>query len=128
MLFAVPPIDLQTVGVGSTWIEFTWEQVSTSHNVSNYVITVNGAGSREVNVTVESSASRANVTELEPTTEYTLTVIALTVDGQMSHPSVPLTILTGIDNNYTAYTYTGKLTPFFFFLILQLQVLLKVLQ
>ena len=126
MLFAVPPIDLQTVGVGSTWIEFTWEQLSTSHNVSNYVITVNGAGSREVNVTVESSASRANVTELEPTTEYTLTVIALTVDGQMSHPSIPLTILTGIDN-YTAYT--GKLTPFFFFfLILQLQVLLKVLQ
>lgn len=90
----VPPIDLQTVGVGSTWIEFTWEQLSTSHNVSNYVITVNGAGSREVNVTVESSASRANVTELEPTTEYTLTVIALTVDGQMSHPSIPLTILT----------------------------------
>ena len=45
-------------------------------------------------MTVEGSESRTNVTELEPATKYTLRVVAVAEDGQMSFPSVAVVAMT----------------------------------
>ena len=56
-------------------------------SVSQYILTVSG-GSSVVSVTVSGSESQTNVTGLLPDTEYSVTVVAVDMNGQTSLPSV----------------------------------------
>jgi len=47
-------------------------------------------------MTVDGSESSANVTGLLPGTEYTLRVVAVTMDGQISPPSVAIVVSTTV--------------------------------
>ena len=91
--YTAPPISLEINEVGASWITFSWQQLLTFTNVSNQIVIVSGGG-REWNVTVEGSESNTNVTELEPATKYTLRVVAVAEDGQMSFPSVAVVAMT----------------------------------
>ena len=53
-------------------------------------------GRRGTNVTVDGSESSMNVTGLLPGTEYTLRVVAVAVDGQISPPSSAITVSTTV--------------------------------
>ena len=79
--------------VGSTWIALSWEQVPTSTVVSNQTILVSGGGSA-VNHTVDGSHSYLNITGLKSRILYSLQILAVAEDGQMSFPSVAVTAMT----------------------------------
>ena len=79
--------------VGSTWITLSWEQVPTSTVVVNQTVIISGGGITH-NVTVDGSQSSLNVTELTSGVTYTLQVVAVADDGQMSFPSVAVTSMT----------------------------------
>ena len=80
------------VSVGSTWIVVSWQQ---DPLIDRYIITVSvGDGEIHVSVVVSGSESRTNVTGLLPSTEYTIVMVAVTMDGQISLPSAALTVFT----------------------------------
>ena len=91
--FSVPPINVKAKVVGSTWIALSWEQVPTSTVVVNQTVIISGRGATH-NVTVDGSQSSVNVTELTSGVTYTLQVVAVAEDGQLSFPSVPVTSMT----------------------------------
>ena len=79
--------------VGVTWISISWDSPSVDINIFSYIVTA-ASESDEVTVTVNGSETEVNVTRLQPTTEYTLTVISVSDHGEMSVPSVPLIVMT----------------------------------
>ena len=79
--------------MGSTWITLSWEQVPTSTVVVNQTVIISGGGTTH-NVTVDGGQSILNVTELLSGVTYTLQVVAVAEDGQMSFPSVSITAMT----------------------------------
>ena len=62
-------------------------------DIVSYIVTVAGV-SGSVSITVDSNSTVVNVTGLEPGTEYTLTVVSVSVAGDMSSPSDPLIVMT----------------------------------
>ena len=91
--FSVPPINVEAKVVGFTWITLSWETVPTSTVVVNQTIIISGGGTT-YNVTMDGSQSNINITELMSGVTYTLQVVAVAEDGQMSFPSVPVTSMT----------------------------------
>ena len=81
-----------SAGIGATWIAILWDS-SMNAGIVSYIVTAAG-GDAEVSVMVNGSKTEVNVTELEPLTEYTLTVVSSSASGDMSPPSDPLTIIT----------------------------------
>ena len=65
----------------------------TSTVVVNQTVIISGNGTTH-NVTVDGSQSNVNITELTSGVTYTLQVVAVAEDGQMSFPSVPVTSMT----------------------------------
>ena len=89
----MPPINVKEVEIGSTWIMFSWKQVPTSNPISTQVLIVS-SGNSEQNITVDHNVSSTNITELLPGTVYTLRIVVIAVDEQMSFPSVPISAMT----------------------------------
>ena len=79
-------------GVGSTWIVLSWQQ---DMHIDRYIIMIT-VGGRGTNTTVDGSESTTNVTGLLPGTEYTLRVVAVAVNGQISPPSVTIVVSTTV--------------------------------
>ena len=90
---SVPPINVEAEIVGSTWIALSWEQVLTSTVVVNQTVIISGNGTTH-NMTVDGSQSNLNVTELMSGLVYTLRIIAVAEDGEMSFPSVTIRVMT----------------------------------
>lgn len=65
----------------------------TSINVSHYTVMVSGGG-EEWNVTIEGGDSEANITELQSGAKYTIRVVTVSADGQVSFPSVAVVAMT----------------------------------
>ena len=57
-------------------------------NIMRYVVIVSGHGG--LNVTVDGNTTTVNVTSLQPDIEYSVSVIAIGPDEQISPPSVPI--------------------------------------
>ena len=74
--------------VGATWITISWDSGSVDEGITGYIVTA-AVESGDVSVTVDGSETSANVTGLQPETEYTLTVISVR-DGEESLPSDPI--------------------------------------
>ena len=89
----VPPApeSLMKESVGISWIAISWQQTST--NIMQYIVMISGGG-KQVNTTVDGSTTIVNVTELQPNTEYMLSVIAVAKSGIMSAPSIALIVET----------------------------------
>ena len=63
-------------------------------DIAGYIVTaVSDNGS--VSIMVDGSTTEVNITELIPGTEYTLTVVSVSISGDMSSPSDPLVVKTG---------------------------------
>ena len=80
-------------GAGISWIYLSWDHASTNVDISMFIVTVSGAGG-EVTVRVNGEQTTANVTGLQPGTQYTFTVIAVERGGQMSASSNALVATT----------------------------------
>ena len=78
--------------IGATWIVISWDSHSTLGIVS-YNVTATG-DSGGVSVVVNSSDTEVNVTGLQPGTKYTLTVVSVSVNKEVSPPSDPLLAMT----------------------------------
>ena len=87
--------------VGVTWISISWDSPSVDIVIVNYIVTA-ASESDEVSVTVSGSERDLNVTGLQPGTEYTVTVVSASDDGELSSPSVPLIA--------TTFSRPGELT------------------
>ena len=101
-----PPKKLQVTGASFSWIHFTWTQSPMDTNITKYIILVSREDEQR-NVTKEDTQTNANITDLEPGTEYTFRVVAIAIDGQSSIPSDLLTVSTsqtGI-TNYLLHRY-----------------------
>ena len=79
--------------IGFSWIAFSWQQLSTDVDIARSIVIIRGGGSA-MNITVGGNGSSANVTGLQPGTEYTLQVVSVATDGQTSDPSSSLTATT----------------------------------
>ena len=62
-------------------------------NIFSYIVTAASEGGN-VSITVSGSETDVNVTGLQPATEHTLIVVSVSDRGEMSVPSVPLTVMT----------------------------------
>ena len=62
-------------------------------DIVSYVVTAVG-DSGNVSITVDESTTEVNMTGLEPGTEYTLTVVSVSIAGDVSSPSDPLIVTT----------------------------------
>ena len=93
------PEDLQLEGIGPNWILFSWTQSPLDQNITRYIIAVSRGGIQR-NVTKEDIQPRANVTGLQPGTEYTLQVVAVAIDEQMSPLSVALVATTSVPGTH----------------------------
>ena len=78
--------------VGATWISISWDSGSVDKGITGYIVTA-AVESGDVSVTVDGSETSANVTGLQPETEYTLTVISVR-DGEESPPSDAISVTT----------------------------------
>ena len=79
--------------VGVTWIFISWDSPSADIVIVSYIVTA-ASESDEVSVTVSGSDRELNVTGLQPGTEYTLTVVSTSDEGELSSPSIPLIAMT----------------------------------
>ena len=84
-------MDISIEGVGPTWIYLDWFQPSAGLGnppLSGHVVTVQEVGAEEEERRFEGSSAEANVTGLQPGTEYTFSVVAVSEfrDVQASSP------------------------------------------
>ena len=93
--FTVPPINVEVEAVGSSWIILSWEQVVTSSGVRFQLVLVRGGG-REYNVTVNSQRANSNITDLDSGTMYSMRIVTVAEDGQMSFPSLSALAMTQV--------------------------------
>ena len=100
----VPPINVAVVAVGSTWITLSWEQIITSAGISLQLVIVSG-GPHLYNKTVDGMKAASNITGLHSGVMYTLQVISVAEDGQMSFPSVSAAAMTQLPCKYISYIY-----------------------
>ena len=84
---------MQVEAAGSTWISLSWEQVLTSAGISSQIVILSLAATTH-NVTVDGGQSNWNITDLLPGNIYTIQIVVVADDGQMSFPSVAITALT----------------------------------
>ena len=89
----LPPENIVSESIGVTWITISWDNPSIEVNIVRYIVTVASKGAN-ISVTLSGSETEVNVTGLQSATEYTLTVVSVSDDGQMSSPSVPLIFMT----------------------------------
>ena len=79
--------------IGATWIVISWNIPSLNPDIVSYIVTaVSDNGT--VSVVVDESTTEVNMTGLKPGTEYTLTVVSVSVAGDTSSPSDPLIVMT----------------------------------
>ena len=78
--------------VGATWIVISWDS-TLSVGIVTYIVNATG-DSGGVSVMVDGSDTQVNVTGLQPGTEYTLTVVSVSVNEEVSPPSDPLIAMT----------------------------------
>ena len=97
-------MDISIANDGPTWVYLDWFQPSAGLGnppLSGHVVTVQEVGAEEEERRFEGSSAEANVTGLQPGTEYIFSVVAVSEfrDVQASSPpSAPAngtTILTG---------------------------------
>ena len=82
-----------------SWIAISWYQNTPNAFITGYLVLVEGPqGVLTRNVSVDQNVSNVNITSLESGT-YTLRVIAVGIDGQLSLPSPSLTTTTTIPGN-----------------------------
>ena len=84
-----PPEDVVSEEVGVTWIYISWDSPSVDIVIVSYIVTA-ASESDEVIFSVTGSERELNVTGLQPGTEYTLTVVSTSDEGELSSPSIPL--------------------------------------
>ena len=87
----VAPVDISIEGIGPTWVYLDWFQPSAGLGnppLSGHVVTVQEVGAEEEERRFEGSSAEANVTGLQPGTEYTFSVVAVSEfrDVQASSP------------------------------------------
>ena len=94
-----PPKNVTVDQINDTWMTLSWFYDENSED-SYFVITVRKVGrGEERNVPIEGSNQTANVTGLLPGTEYTFTVVAVSVSGDVeafSAPSLPFNATTAL--------------------------------
>ena len=97
----VPPTPQNVVvkAFGVSWIAISWHQDTTNAFVSGYIVLIEGPQIGQTrNVSVDQNVLNVNITSLEFGV-YTLRVIAIGIDGQLSPPSPSLTTTTTIPGN-----------------------------
>ena len=106
------PVYLLVEAVGPTWVYLDWFQPSAGLGnppLSGHVVTVQEVGAEEEERRFEGSSAEANVTGLQPGTEYTFSVVAVSEfrDVQASSPpSAPAndtTTLTGVQSIFSLF-------------------------
>ena len=90
--FPLVPSGLKIESLGASWILLSWEF---NDGGESYIVVVSD-GDKKVNYTVDSAHNSLNITGLKGNTEYNLSVIAVSNDGQISSPSAILTAVTTI--------------------------------
>ena len=94
VIYTAPlPPNIVSESIGVTWITISWDNPSIEVNIVSYIVTP-ASKSTNISVTVSGSETEVNVTGLQPATEYTLTIVSVSDDGQMSVPSVTLIVMT----------------------------------
>ena len=79
-----------------TWIAISWFQQLSNTVVRGYIVIIEGPEADQIrNISVDRAVENINITGLE-FGMYTLRVIAVGIDGQLSPPSPPLTANTAI--------------------------------
>ena len=79
----------------------SWQQNMVDTNIMRYVVIVSGHGG--LNVTVDGNTTTVNVTSLQPDIEYSVSVIAIGPDEQISPPSVPIKQATTVPGTYISF-------------------------
>ena len=90
--FPPVPSGLKIESLGASWILLSW---NLNDDVESYIVVVSD-GDKKVNYTVDSTHNSLNITGLKGNTEYNLSVIAVTNNGQTSSPSAILTAITAV--------------------------------
>ena len=104
-ILLVPPINVEVEAIGSTWIILSWEPVVTSAGVLIQLVLVSGGGT-EYNVTVDSQRAKSNITNLDAGVMYSMRVVTVAEDGQMSFPSLSALAMTQISCTFYKNTHT----------------------
>ena len=79
--------------IGPTWLILSSEQVVTSSGVLFQLVLVSG-GSADHNITVDGERAKSNITHLDSGVMYSMRVVTVAEDGQMSFPSVSAQAMT----------------------------------
>ena len=79
--------------IGPTWLILSWEQVVTSSGVLFQLVLVSG-GSADHNIIVDGERAKSNTTNLVSGVMYSMRVVTVAEDGQMSFPSVSAQAMT----------------------------------
>ena len=87
--------------MGASWILLSWEFNDAGES---YIVVVSD-GDKKVNYTVDSTHNSLNITGLKGNTEYNLSVIAVTNDGQTSSPSAILAAVTAVPGRCIYYLH-----------------------
>ena len=85
--------------MGASWILLSWKLNDAGEN---YIVSVSD-GDTKVNYTVDGTHNSLNITGLKGNTEYNLSVIVVTNDGQTSSPSAILTAVTAVPGRLYIY-------------------------
>ena len=83
------PEDLTVEKIGATWIFLSWIHVSDGIPSFSRVVIVVTEGEPGRNMTVETGSPAVNVTDLQPGTDYTFRVVAVSVFDDVQAPSPP---------------------------------------
>ena len=90
---AIPTIT-RVVAYNSTVIGIEWTSPSSNQTVIGYNIYVSGNGAPQDSIRFNGSTNSFNVTNLQPSSNYTITISAVFVDGEEGSVSVSMTVRT----------------------------------
>jgi len=90
----VTPTITRAIPYSATIVGIEWASPSVMLTVSRYNIYVSGDGAPQDSISVNGSANTYNITNLQPSSNYTITITVMFNDDEESSMSVPVTVRT----------------------------------
>ena len=94
LCLADAPTITRLIAYSATVIGIEWTSPATSQTVIGYNIYVSGNGAPQDSIRFNGSTNSFNVTNLQPSSNYTITISAVSVDGEEGSVSVSMTVRT----------------------------------